>query len=171
IEISKKIPDKVWLTSIIKDFNTLRLTGYALSDFDLATFQKGLETAHLFEKVELISSITVYLLKQFAYDSLSKNLIMSISESKDQGRFASLIQNKAKDVGLNVIKSAPPSGILELEENQLNQTKLGWTQTSKQSPSGMYIWSKNEMLEAKSFILEATINFKKIINSRKENES
>ncbi len=164
LELSNKIPDRVWLTTLDKKGLVLKLEGYALSDVDLANFQKSLELAELFDRVDLVKSVTVYLTKLFAYDSITKQLLMNMSETKDQSKFTNFIQNRAQNLGIKVIKGTPPSGIL-LNDSDLNQgtTKLSWRTNNQAIQAGIYLWSKPETLEAKNFVLETKINFRKLL--------
>ncbi|MCS6961276.1 MAG: PilN domain-containing protein [Deltaproteobacteria bacterium] len=166
-EISKKIPDKVWLLSLDKEDDVVKLEGFAMSDFDLANFQRGLETIPWIKKVELIQSITVYLTKVFAYDSLSKDLLMQVVENKNQGKFVSFIQNQARIKGLKTFNTPPPAGALETDKIE-GQTTIGWVKTGTQINPGVYIWTRGDTLEAKHFLLELFLAFERMV---RENEN
>ena len=56
-EISKTIPDWVWLTEVTCDKKQVQIKGNALSNKLIADFISNLEASPIFEKVEIISSI------------------------------------------------------------------------------------------------------------------
>lgn len=162
IDLSRKIPEKVWLTSLEKKGPNLALQGYAIADFDLASFQRALETLPYVKTVELERSVTVYLNKMFAFDSVSNEILMQIIDTKNTDKFSSFIQARAQARNMKVVNGPPPAGSLQRDPAETSKTSLGWTKIEKAAPPGFYVWSKSEVMEAKQFNLNLTLDFSKI---------
>lgn len=53
-EISRSLPDQLWLTTLNDTPQTLEIDGYALSNSDIAIFMKNLESSKIFSSTDLI---------------------------------------------------------------------------------------------------------------------
>lgn len=164
VDLSRKIPEKVWLISLDKKGSEIILDGYAITDFDLASFQRALETLPYMKSVELVRSVTVYLNKMFAFDSISNEVLMQIIDTKNQDKFSNFIHTRAQSRNMRVINGPPPAGTLQRDPTETDKTSLGWKRTEKAAPPGFYIWSKGEVMEAKQFSLNLTLDFSRLPN-------
>jgi len=157
IDLATKVPEKVWFREFAFGGLKYEIKGYALSDQDLADFQRALQSLPYSKTVELIKSQTTYLFKNFAFDSVTRELFMDVSDLQHQSQFFNFISNSAKERGLAVFKKPPPQSLLQTAE--MVEKSIAWKPLSGASEIGVFIWSKPESLEAKQFELRGEIFF------------
>jgi len=169
-DLNMSIPAKAWLTNVDEKNGIMNITGIAISDPEIVTLMKNLETSDYFETIDLNESVTISLIKVTSLNQFANKYTRYIVRAEDKQVALRLIQDEARRLGLkyeNTEGPPPPNngggsvsimstGSLDAGVKQ-SSLKSGVFKAGSGRIEKMVAWSTTQPVQAKQFRIKAKI--------------
>lgn len=171
-DLNGAIPGKAWLREVDEKGGMMKVTGLALNDHEIVALLKNLQASNYFESVDLVESVSVYLVKVTAYNHFTSKFTRFVVRAEEKLLQLKKIQAEAKKNGLKFQSTqGPPSQISKGGDVRVMKTgDIGATARSGATKQGVFksgssrvekisAWSSVEPVPGKAFTIMARVAY------------
>lgn len=169
-DLNRAVPTKAWIREVDENAGGMRIIGLAINDHEIVSFMKNLEASNFFERVDLVESKSVALVKITTLNHFTQKYTRYTVRAEEKDAQLKRIGKEAKEIGLKYqvtdgppVKSQSLSGTVKVMDTgsltKARKIESGVFKRSSGRDEKISAWSSVEPVPAKAFTIMAKVSY------------